>query len=145
MARQKKLSSNFYSLDLYYGKAELKPFRNFKCFFIVEHPCDKDFIQQQALMLLLTQCKEFHFYGKQSQLWENEFDFIDSQLHPADDDMDIALTSAWSSLEGFVEALEVSLSERSFVPYDMLLIYDDEGIYSKVLEILKKKNFIYDA
>lgn len=145
MARQKKLSSNFYSLELYYGKAELKPFRNFQCFFIVEHPCDNDFMQQQALMLLLTQCKEFHFYGKQSQKWENEFDLIDSQLHPADDDMDIALTSAWSTLEDFVEALEASLSERPFVPCDILLIYDDEDIYNKVLETLKKKKFVYNA
>ncbi len=145
MARQKKLSSNFYSLELYYGKAEFKPFRNFQYFFIVEHSCDSDFMQQQALMLLLTQCKEFHFYGKQSQKWEDEFDLIDSQLHPADDDMDIALTSAWSTLEGFVEALEVSLSERPFVPCDILLIYDDEDIYNKVLEMLKKKKFVYNA
>lgn len=139
MARQKKLNSNFYSLELFYGKAELKPFRNFQCFFIVEHPCDSDFMQQQSLMLLLTQCKEFHFYGKQSQIWENEFDLIDSQLHPADDDMDIALTSAWSTIEGFVESLEASLSERPFVPCDILLIYDDEDIYSRVLEMLKKE------
>lgn len=56
--------------------------------------------------------------------------------------MDIALTSAWNTFESFVDTLEASLSERPFVPCDILLIYDDECMYNKVLETLKKKNFV---
>ena len=138
MARCEKIRDNFYSLDLYYGKAEFKPFRNIQCFFIVEHPCTEEFIHEQALTLLTSQCKNFDFYGAYSKNWDIGFDLVDIQLHPNEEDMDIALTSAWESLDDFVEALELALSTRAFVPCDIYLIYDDKAIYETVLARLRK-------
>ena len=56
MERYKKLSNQFYSLDLYTGKTNFKLGHNILCFFIVEHPCDEAFIKEQALQLLMTPC-----------------------------------------------------------------------------------------
>ena len=138
MGRYERLNNRFYSLDLYYGKTNLKPYRDFCCFFIVEHPCSDEFIHDQALMLLTSQCNNFDFYGSYSKQWDIGFDLVDLQLHPNDDDMGIALTSAWESLDDFVDALELALSARTFIPYDVYLIYDDEAIYKEVLERLSK-------
>lgn len=138
MGRYKRLNNRFYSLDLYYGKTNLKPHRDFYCFFIVEHPCADEFIHDQALMLLTSQCRNFDFYGAFSKQWDMGFDLVDIQLHPNDDDMDIALTSAWESFDDFVDALELALSARTFIPYDVYLIYDDDVIYKKVIERLNK-------
>lgn len=138
MDRYVRLNSKFYSLDLYYGKTNLKPCRDFQCFFIVEHPCSEEFIHDQALTLLTSQCKNFDFYGAYSKKWDIGFDLVDIQLHPNDDDMEIALTSAWEDFDNFVDALELALSTRTFIPCDIYLIYDDEVIYQKVLERLEK-------
>ena len=138
MGRYERLNNGFYSLDLYYGKTNLKPYRDFCCFFIVEHPCSDEFIHDQELMLLTSQCNNFDFYGSYSKQWDIGFDLVDMQLHPNDDDMGIALTSALESLDDFVDALELALSARTFIPYDVYLIYDDEAIYKDVLERLSK-------
>ena len=86
-------SNNFYSLDLYAGKTNLPDSRSFYCFFIVDHPCSEEFIHDQALQLLMTPCRDFHFYGTYSKQWDVGFDWIDYTLHPDDNDMDIASTS----------------------------------------------------
>jgi len=136
--RYVRLNNKFYSLDLYYGKTNLKPYHDFQCFFIVEHPCSEEFIHDQALALLTSQCKNFDFYGAYSKKWDIGFDLVDIQLHPNEDDMNIALTSTWESLDDFVEALELALSTRVFVPCDIYLIYDDKAIYEKVIERLTR-------
>ena len=133
MTRCKKLSNHFYGMDLFTGKTMLAPNRNFHCFFIVEHTSDKAFIREQALQLLMSQCKNFEFYGTYCRDWELVFDEIDIMLHPGDDE-DIALTSAWDNLDAFVESIEVALSTRTFIPSDINLIYDDESVYKTVVQ-----------
>jgi len=133
MTRCKKLNNHFYSMDLLTGKTMLAPNRNFHCFFIVEHTSDKAFIRAQALQLLMSQCKNFAFYGTYCRDWELGFDEVDMMLHPGDDE-NIALTSAWDDLDSFVESLEVALSSRTFIPSDIYLIYDDEAVYKTVLQ-----------
>ena len=54
-------------MDLYYGKTNLTPYRDFQCFFIVEHSCSEEFIRNQALTLLTSQCKNVDFYGAYSK------------------------------------------------------------------------------
>lgn len=137
MERYTKLDENFYALDLYYGKTNLTPNRNFQCFFIVEHPCSEDFIREQALALLMSQCKNFDFYGNYSKQWDIGFDMVDIQLHPNNDDTDVALTSQWDCIDDFVDALEIAISTRYFVPCDIYLIYDDENAYREVLGKLR--------
>lgn len=138
MDRCVRLSNKFYSMDLYYGKTNLKPCHDFQCFFIVEHPCSDEFIHNQALMLLTSQCENFDFYGAYSRKWDIGFDLVDMQLHPNEADMDVALTSARDNLDDFVDALELALSTRTFIPCDIYLIYDDKEIYETVLARLKK-------
>lgn len=120
-------------MDLFIGKTMLTANRNFHCFFIVERTFDKAFIREQALQLLLSQCKNFEFYGTYCWDWEHVFDEVDVLLHPGDDE-DIALTSAWDNLDAFTESLEGALSSRSFIPSDIYLIYDDEAVYKAVLQ-----------
>lgn len=139
MERYTMLKEHFYALDLYYGKTNLKPSHNFQCFFIVEHPCSDDFIREQALSLLTSQCKNFNFYGAYSKQWDIGFDLMDSQLHPNDSDTDIALTSCWESIDDFVDALEIAISTRYFVPCDIYLIYDDKGTFKTVIDKLGLK------
>ena len=129
-------SNNFYSLDLYAGKTNLPDSRSFYCFFIVDHPCSEEFIHDQALQLLMTPCRDFHFYGTYSKQWDVGFDWIDYTLHPDDDDMDIASTSQWDQLDQFVDALHSVLSLRSITKFDVYLIYDDISLYRTVLEKL---------
>lgn len=129
-------SNNFYSLDLYSGKTNLPDSRGFYCFFIVDHPCSEEFIHDQALQLLMTPCRDFHFYGTYSKQWDVGFDWIDYTLHPDDNDMDIASTSQWDHLDQFVDALHSVLSLRSITKFDVYLIYDDISLYRTVLEKL---------
>lgn len=133
MTRCTKLSNHLYGIDLFIGKTMLTANQNFHCFFIVEHTFDKAFIREQTLQLLLSQCKNFEFYGTYCRDWELGFDEVDVMLHPGDDE-NIALTSAWSNLDAFTESLEVALSSRSFIPSDIYLIYDDKAVYNAVLQ-----------
>ena len=133
MTRCTKLGNHFFSMDLLPGNTILTPNRNRHCFMIVEHTFDKALIRDQALQLLMTQCKKFEFFGTYCRDWELGFDEVDVMLHP-DDDEDIALTSAWDTLDAFVDALEVALSSSPFIPSDIYLIYDDEAIYRNVLQ-----------
>ena len=133
MDRCTKLGENFFALDLYYGKTNLTSNHTFQCFFIVEHSCSEDFIREQALILLMSRCKNFDFYGNYSRQWDNGFDMVDTQLHPNNDDTNTVLTTQWDRLDDFVEAIKVAVSTRYFVPCDIYLIYDDENIYREVL------------
>ena len=138
MARFKKLSNQFYSLNLYTGKTDFKLGHNILCYFIVQHPCSEQFVKEQALQLLMTPCRNFDFYGEYSGQWENGFDDVDIMLHPDDEDMDIALTSQWNDLDEFVDALHLAISSRYLVPCDTYLIYDDDPLYRQVIERLKQ-------
>ena len=101
---------------------------------MVENTTDKKFIEKEALKtVLLTNehSREFHFYGKQAQRWENAFDLADVTIHPDALVQEVALTMVYSNLEEFVEMLRNEISARYFVPHDTYLIYDDESIYKK--------------
>ena len=142
MDRFKRLSNNFYSLDLYTGKTNFKLGRNILCFFIVERLCSEEFIREQALQLLMTPCRNFDFYGAYSRQWDVGFDSVDIMLHPHDEDWDIALTNSWDDFDSFIDALELAISCRDLVPCDIYLIYDDEKVYKNVLKALLKYEWV---
>ena len=131
MTRCERLRSNFYSIDLHYGKTNLLPYRDFICFFIVEHPNCKEFIRQEALQLLMSQCTHFEFYGAYSEEWGIGFSETGCMLHPSDDKAKIV---RWEDIDLFAQSLELMLSQRPFVPFDIYLIYDDEETYRVVLK-----------
>ena len=141
MNRYQKLSDQFYSLNLHTGKTNFKQGRGILCFFIVEHPCSEAFIQAEALQLLMTPCREFHFYGAYSKHWDIGFDLVDIMLHPGDNE-DFALTSQWENFDDFVDALELAVTSRYIVLYDVYLIYDDATVYRRVLDRLKEYDSI---
>lgn len=138
MARFKKLSNQFYSLNLYTGKTDFKLGHNILCYFIVQHPCSEQFIKEQALQLLMTPCRNFDFYGACSGQWENGFHDVGIMLQPDNNDIKCALTSQWDDLDKFVDALHLAISSRYLVPCDTYLIYDDEPLYRRVIEQLKQ-------
>ena len=129
-----RLNDQFYSADLRSVKTVLRPSH---CFFITEHVCNKALIHKLALQLFRGQCKNFEFYGARCSERELEFDEFDIMLHPGDDE-DIALTSAWKSMDQFVDALDFALSIRKIVPLDVFLLYDDTKTYQTVLQKLEK-------
>ena len=142
MARYRRLSNNFYSLDLHIGKTDFKYRHDILCFFLVEHPCSEEFIKEQALQLLMTPCRNFDFYGAYSKQWDIGFDSVDIMLHPDDEDWDIALTTSWDDFDSFIDALMLAISCRYFVPCDIYLIYDDEDAYKNVLKALLKYEWV---
>lgn len=139
MQRYEMLRNNLYSADLLYGKIELKPTHRFSCFFIVEHTFDVEFINDQAMQLLLEGCQEFDFYGKAEPQWHSGVNDAGILLHPVSTPETVTLISGWSDLEEFVDILNERLSERPFVPHDFYLLYDDEEIYGNILKMLNTK------
>ena len=141
MERYKKLSNQFYSLDLYTGKTNFKIGHNILCFFIVEHPCDEAFIKEQALQLLMTPCRNFEFYGTYSRQWENGFNEVYNLLHPNEEKRNV-LIRKWDSFTLFVDQLLQAISCRYLVPCDTYLIYDNEQIYKTTLNELLKDEYV---
>ena len=94
-------------------------------------------MHQQALQLLMSQCCNFEFHGACCREWELAFDEMDIMIHPNEED-EIAITSSWEDIDDFVETLELALSLRPIVPFDVYLIYDDEAKYQMVIKKLEE-------
>lgn len=92
---------------------------------------------KKATLLVNEHSREFHFYGKQAQQWENSFDLADITIRPNATHKEIALTMVYNELEEFIDILQEEISMRYFVPHDTYLLYDDENIYEQVLSKLK--------
>ena len=134
--RYEKLRPNLYGAHLVFGKIDLNPTHRFSCFFIVQHTDDKEFIKKQAMQLLLAGCRNYDFFGEKEPLWHLGFDDVDIMLNPNSTPENVALTSGWSTLDDFVDALDLAISVRPIVPHDTYLLYDDRAIYEEVLKRL---------
>lgn len=140
MKRHTKLRDNFYSMNLHYGKTNLRLDRTVAFFFIVQHPCSEEFIHEQVLQLLMSQCKDNNFYGDSSKQWAVGFQKTEDLLQPSDKREKIAFNKFWDCIDDFVNELAFMLSLRPIVPFDVYLIYDDEEIYKTVLKRLEARN-----
>ena len=135
-----KLANQFYGANLLYSKIDLKPSHTWSFYYVVENITDKDFIEKEtfkSVLLVNEHSREFHFYGKQAQLWENFFDLADITLRPNATNQEVALTMVYSDIEEFINMLQEEISARCFVPHDTYLIYDDETVYKQILSKLK--------
>ena len=135
-----KLSNRFYSAKLLNGAIDLIPSHTWSFYYVVNNTADKEFIEKEALKTILIvdkHSREFHFYGKEAQRWENAFDLADITVRPNATHEEIALTMVYSDLEKFIDELQTEIRARPFVPHDTYLIYDDENIYKQILERLK--------
>ena len=99
MDRYEKLRLNFFSCDLKYGKLELNRFHCCEFFFIVNKPVTDEFLKEQALDLIMSQCKQFVFFGKYANVWHNAVDEADIMIHPNINEEEIAWTSTDDTLE----------------------------------------------
>lgn len=134
MSRYKKIMNRFYSAPLLYGKTNLKPYMRFQCYFITEHVWDPEYIRQQAMQLLMSQCFGFYFFGAHSREWTQEFHALKSVIYPDADER--CFLGQWDHINDFVNVLHKNLSCRPFVPSDIYLIYDDAELYQNVLDLL---------
>lgn len=135
-----KLSDQFYGANLLYGKIDLKPMHTWSFYYVVNNMTDKEFIENEALktvLLVNEHSREFYFYGKQAQQWENSFDLADITIRPNAPEQEIALTMVYDDLEVFIDILQEEISARYIVPHDTYLIYDDVNIYKQILSKLK--------
>lgn len=127
--------SKIEAVDLQAGKLTLQPNARTICYFLVNNTIDREAIRKIAMSLILSRCREFHFYGKQEALWHQIFDEVDIQLNTNASDEDIALTMGYVTLDDLLDELLEGASVRGFVPQQFVLFYDDDTEYG----ILKKK------
>ena len=122
-------------VDLRTGNLTLRPNARTISYFTVNTMNDREAIRKIAMSLILSGCREFHFYGKQEDLWHQIFDEVDIQINPNASDDDIALTMGYVTLDELLDELLEGASVRGFVPQQFVLFYDDAEQY----EILKDK------
>ena len=136
MCKYEQISPSFYGCDLLYGKLDIKPSHNFNCFFIVERVVNEEYIDKNALELILTHCTHFEFYGKYSQNWCSAFRHQNARVHPNCKSEERIVIVEHKSIGSFISSLKLDLSCRSIVPSDTILIYDNTEIYKTVLSLL---------
>lgn len=132
-----KIMNNFFGVHMELGEIDIKVGHGITCFFIVEHTEDSVFIEKQARQLLVARCKEFVFYGKHKSKWNTGVELEDIKIKPKLTEECAVFTSSCETLEDFVDKIYWRVSERTFVPHDYYLIYDDRHIYEKVIATLK--------
>ena len=69
-------------VDLRTGNLTLRPNARTISYFTVNTMNDREAIRKIAMSLILSGCREFHFYGKQEDLWHQIFDEVDIQINP---------------------------------------------------------------
>ena len=134
MQRYKKLRPNLFSADLHYGKIDIKPDHYFSCFFIVQHTDDREFIKDQAIQLLLAGCRNYDFYGEKRKIWGTGLEEAYRIVLPENSVENTIRLNRWDTIEGFVAALNKSISMRPIVLCDHFLLYDDMNIYEAVVD-----------
>ena len=127
------------AIDLHTGKLSIKERQNTVCFFIVENFNDMEKIRQIAMELILSGCVKFHFWGKQEALWCSAFDRMGNQIHPNCKEKDAPRIKRYASLDEFAEALGACASNRTFLPQNIVLLYDDGGSYQRIKALCAKK------
>ena len=141
MRKFERLSNIFFGVEMFNGEIDLSQQRERIFFFIVEHTTDKEYIEKQAMQLLVAGCRYFHFFGAEESLWHLTFDGVDVMMYPNSTPENVALTFNYITYDDFVDEIKFCINCRYFLPTDIYLVYDDKSIYQKVLQALK----IYDV
>lgn len=131
-----KITANLYGVQLELGVIEPKQGHRISCYFVVENPHDKEFIEKQARQLLVAGCRNFDIYGKYNNEWHNEITLEDIRLNPESIEETVAITNSYDSLVEFIDSIKVNISLHSFIPIDHYLIYDDYELYKAVVSKL---------
>ena len=125
---------------MFKGEIDLSKHRERIFFFIVEHTTDKEYIEKQAMQLLVAGCRDFHFFGAKEPLWHLTFDEVDIMMYPNSTSENVALTSNYITFDDFVDEIKLCINCRYFLPTDIYLVYDDKSLYQNFLQALKIYN-----
>ena len=140
MRKFERLSNIFFGVEMISGEIDLSKHRERIFFFIVEHTTDKEYIEKQAMQLLVAGCRDFHFFGAKEPLWHLTFDEVDVMMYPNSTPENVALTSNYITFDDFVDEIKLCINCRYFLPTDINLVYDDKSLYQNVLQALKIYN-----
>lgn len=140
MRKFERLSNIFFGVEMFNGEIDLSKHRERIFFFIVEHTTDKEYIEKQAMQLLVAGCRDFHFFGAKEPLWHLTFDEVDIMMYPNSTSENVALTSNYITFDDFVDEIKLCINCRYFLPTDIYLVYDDKSLYQNVLQALKIYN-----
>lgn len=88
------------------------------CFFIVEKRHKKDYIKALAYKLITAGCKQFEFFGKYAEKWEDIFFEVDIELNPLPDMNTIALILVWDNKADFWDSVEFNNRKRAHFFFD---------------------------
>lgn len=129
------ITSKLSGIYFYSGEIVIKLSHGYSLFFIVNNPCEKEFITKQALQIMATDINFYCcFYGKYSSEWAEEFNrnrvLMNNSLH--------SMVKEYVDLSQFIEDLYLTFSCRNIVPEDVYLIYDDYNQYEFVKSKLKR-------
>ena len=139
MDRYEMLNHGLKGVDINYGKVSLNPLHYSALFYVVDQIEDKDFIQKEALqMVMQTGVAYVFFYGRKEALWHLAFDTADIQIYG--DREDVICTCTCNSIEDFVDEMKGFLTVRAFTPWDCYLIYDDKSIYDDIKKVLRQRD-----
>ena len=140
MRKFERLSNIFFGVEMISGEIDLSKHRERIFFFIVEHTTDKEYIEKQAMQLLVAGCRDFHFFGAKEPLWHLTFDEVDIMMYPNSTSENVALTSNYITFDDFVDEIKLCINCRYFLPTDIYLVYDYKSLYQNVLQALKIYN-----
>ncbi|MBQ8541716.1 MAG: hypothetical protein IJ435_09640 [Clostridia bacterium] len=93
---------------------------NTTCFFIVEKRHRKAFIKNLAYKLMRSGCRQFEFYGKYSEKWQDIFIDADIEINPLPDINTIALVLAWEDKADFWDSVEFNNRKRAHFFFDTM-------------------------
>lgn len=134
-----RLKYNIFGAKLHYGRISPPAGHIAEMFYITEHTDDHDFIEKDALqMLMQTGFSRFHFYGKKKGAWCSAFNAVSRKLNAVESTSPLCV---YEDISEFAAELEKAKYIKSFVPCDYYLIYDDQAVYE---EIKKKLQLEYE-
>lgn len=135
MDRCEKMRDNLYCADLLTGAISPVKDHMAQVFYIVNNTADSEIAEREALQMITQFGKtEYHFCGRQSELWQKIFNDTALKIYPTDSEK--VITRKYESAEEFADALNMALHEKYFVPTDFYLIYDDREMSGQVRERL---------
>ena len=140
MRKFERLSNIFFGVEMISGEIDLSKHRERIFFVIVEHTTDKEYIEKQAMQLLVAGCRDFHFFGAKEPLWHLTFDEVDIMMYPNSTSENVAFTSNDITFDDFVDEIKLCIKCIYFLPTDIYLVYDDKSLYQNVLQALKIYN-----
>ena len=125
----------YIAIDLLSGTLTRLTPKNMICFFVVNKPHDKTFIDKVALEFI-DQGIWYHFYGQYEPVWHLAFDETNIKVYPNSTEESVAMTCGYDDLAEFAEEIYRTFYSHFFIPTDVYLFYDDNEVYENLKYLL---------